>query len=75
MGPETLTNEQPLSFPTTPEGVSLVEILSPDSPAWPKNVNLVKPPWLQYLIIGMSVLNLTIVGFTVIFQTRNPKSM
>lgn len=42
---------------------------------WPENVNLIKPSWLQYLIIGMSVLNLSIVAFTVIFQIRNPKSM
>lgn len=39
------------------------------------NVNLKKPAWLQFLIIGMSVLNLSIVAFTVVFQIKNPKSM
>jgi hypothetical protein len=42
---------------------------------YPLNVNLKKPAWLQYLIIGMSIFNLSIVAFTVVFQIRNPKSL
>ena len=34
---------------------------------YPLNVNLKKPAWLQYLIICMSVVNLSIVAFTIVF--------
>lgn len=43
--------------------------------SYPSNVNLHKPPWLQWLIFGMSVLTLSIIAFTVVFQLKHPKSM
>lgn len=52
-----------------------LDIFSPVKDDYPLNVNLKKPYWLQYLIIGMSIINLSIVAFTVVFQLSNPKSM
>lgn len=55
--------------------VTQLDIFSPAAGDYPLNVNLKKPYWLQYLIIGMSIINLSIVAFTVVFQLSNPKSM